>query len=148
VCADAALYAAADPEALERVIELLHSRAGSRAGALAKEGAGGDASYAAKGRLATSKSSKKWAKEFDSDMISGIALGVAQAAGVYASVMASLLSVFVPQLCPPTELDPLPHVCTTRENFFDLSSYNKVRCRAVSDGLVTPLLSIHVMRFH
>jgi hypothetical protein len=40
-------------------------------------------------------------------------------------LQASLLSVFVPQLCPATAEEPLPHVCTTYENFHNLTPYNK-----------------------
>lgn len=39
--------------------------------------------------------------------------------------MACLLSLFVPQQCPPTDSNPSSHECEMKENFTDLTSFNK-----------------------
>lgn len=39
--------------------------------------------------------------------------------------MATMLAVFVPQTCPPTPDDPLPHLCSIRENFYGISHFNQ-----------------------
>ncbi len=100
------------------MVELLRSRSGA-----------GDAAEQRLSPLGANRQQtsriKRLAADFDDDRISSIILFLSQAAGVYAFVMASLLSVFVAQLCPPSSDDPVPHVCSTRENFFNLSKFNK-----------------------
>jgi len=45
--------------------------------------------------------------------------------GCYAGMMAAMLCVFVPQKCPPTDVNPLPHTCNMYENTHDLSLFNQ-----------------------
>jgi hypothetical protein len=40
-------------------------------------------------------------------------------------VMATLLTLTVPQLCPATASNPIPHECELQENVTDLTSINK-----------------------
>jgi hypothetical protein len=103
-----ALLVAGDSEVLEHVIELVHSRGASEHHETVR-------------RLGKSVSKKRWARQVDADSVSHVMVSIAQAAGVYACVMASLLSIFVPQWCPPNERDPTYHVCTTYDNFHELT---------------------------
>lgn len=45
---------------------------------------------------------------------------------VYSATMATMLAVFVPQTCPPTPAEPYSHLCTIQENFFGISTFNKI----------------------
>ena len=103
-----ALLVAGDSEVLEHVIELVHSRGASEHHDTVR-------------RMSQSQSKKRWARQVDADSISHVLVTIAQAAGVYACVMASLLSIFVPQWCPPNEREPVDHVCTTYDNFHELT---------------------------
>ena len=114
-----ALLVGGQPAVLEHVIELMRTRCGGSGHSGLASGPTKGLSRAPTGRL------KKLTQDFDEDRIASGILFVAQAAGIYAFVMASLLSVFVPQTCPATTSIPEPHACTTHENFFNLSSYNK-----------------------
>ena len=126
-----ALLVAGDAEVLEHVIELVHSR-------------GASGHHDTVRQLAQSGTKKRWARQVDADSVSHILVTIAQAAGVYACVMASLLSVFVPQWCPPNARDPTEHVCTTYDNFHELTLCVSLRpCALRLSPADEPLLPLH-----
>ena len=67
---------------------------------------------------------QKLAKRFDADVMDNIYLAASLMTGLYAAVMASLLGIFVPQACPPNDLQPEWHVCSVTENLKPQSDLN------------------------
>jgi hypothetical protein len=69
---------------------------------------------------------QKLRQHFDADAIDSLTLMGSLFSGLYAAVLASLLGIFVPQMCPPTDAMPEPHVCSLTENFQPESQLNGV----------------------
>lgn len=103
-----ALLVGGDADTLEQLLTVLETRA---KGVLPKP--------------ATRGAARKFASYFNSDFVATIVLIINQLSLIYSAVIGALLSVFVPQLCPPTSYDPQVHVCSLKENFTDLTVLNQ-----------------------
>ena len=61
--------------------------------------------------------------------------------GAYVGTMASMLAIFVPQICPATPEEPIPHTCNLYENTHDLTLLNQAVLALNALTLVMMLLT-------